>query len=151
MQQAERGSLRPIEESCFWMATSPAQPEPPLEGKQSADIAIVGAGFTGLWTALAIKELAPQTDVVMLEQKVAGYGGSGRNAGILGETIDHSHGLAIVHFGLEDARKLAVLGQRNVEEMAAFLAANQIDCELELTGRLYVALTDAHVEEARNT
>jgi hypothetical protein len=35
--------------------------------------------------------------------------------------------------------------------MAAFLAANQIDCELELTGRLYVALTDAHVEEARNT
>jgi glycine/D-amino acid oxidase-like deaminating enzyme len=84
---------RPIEESCFWMATSPAHPEPPLEGKQSADIAIVGAGFTGLWTALAIKELAPQTDVVVLEQKVAGYGGSGRNAGILGETIDHSHGL----------------------------------------------------------
>ena len=109
------------------MATSPARPEPPLEGKQSADIAIVGGGFTGLWTALAIKELAPQTDVVVLEQKVVGYGGSGRNAGILGETIDHSHGLAIVHFGLEDARKLAVLGQRNVQEMAAFLAANQID------------------------
>lgn len=143
--------MRPIEECCYWMTTAPCEPEPALQGRQDADFAIVGAGFTGLWTALALKELAPERDVVVLEKGVAGFGASGRNAGILGETIDHSHALAIAHFGLEEARKLTTLGQRNVQEMAAFLDSEKVDCELELTGRLYVALTEAHVEEAHNS
>ncbi len=112
------------------------------------DIAIIGAGFTGLWTALFLKELSPETEVVILEQGGAGYGGSGRNAGMLGETIDHSHQLAIAHFGFEEAKKLAQIGHQNVEEMAAFLEAHQIHCDFERTGRLSVALTHIQMEEA---
>jgi glycine/D-amino acid oxidase-like deaminating enzyme len=142
--------MRPIEQACYWMTSAPYEPAPPLHGAERADIAVVGAGFTGLWTAVFLKDLAPEKDVVVLEQGMAGYGGSGRNAGILGETVDHSHSLAIAHFGLDEARRLAALGQQNVRDMAGFLAAHAIDCDLELTGRLYVALTEAHVQDARH-
>lgn len=133
------------------MATHQQMICPPLEEQIRCDIAIIGAGFTGLWTALFLKELSPEIDVIVLEQGIAGYGGSGRNAGMLGETIDHSHALAAVHFGREEAQRLSVLGRKNVAEMTVFLAGNKIDCDLEHTGRLVVALTAAQVEEARRS
>ncbi len=110
---------------------------------------MVGAGLTGLWTALFLKELAPATEVAVVEQGVAGYGASGRNAGMLSETVDHSHGLAVQHFGFDAARNLAALGEANVEEMVGFLAERGIACDYEPTGRLSVALTDSQVAEGR--
>src|SRR4030095_11411575 len=98
--------MLPIEQACYWMAQDRPEAEPALLGDLRTDIAIIGGGFTGLWTALFLKELSPSTEVAILEQGRVGYGGSGRNAGILGETIDHSHQLAIVHFGFEEARRL---------------------------------------------
>jgi glycine/D-amino acid oxidase-like deaminating enzyme len=142
---------RPIEQACFWLARRPQREVNPLVGRRAADVAIVGAGLTGLWTALFLKELAPTTDVVVVEQGVAAYGGSGRNAGMLSETVDHGHALAIEHFGEAEARRLARLGETNVAEMVAFLAQRGIDCNYEPTGRLLVALTPAQLEEARRT
>ena len=89
----------PVEESCYWLASRKVEPEAPLVGRTACDVAIVGAGFTGLWTASFLKELEPALDVCVLEQRIAAYGASGRNAGILGDTIDHTHELAIAHFG----------------------------------------------------
>ena len=86
---------------------------------------VVGAGLTGIWTALFLKELDPSTEVVVVEQGVAAYGASGRNAGMLSETVDHSHGLAIQHFGAAEARRLAALGEQNVAEMLAFLSESE--------------------------
>ena len=126
-------------------------PEPPLAGRHDADIAIIGAGFTGLWTALRIKEQAPATGVVILEQGISAYGASGRNAGMLGESIDHSHPLAVQHFGWEEAKRLAGLGVENTSTLQRFLEARGIACDLERTGQLYVALNPAHVEELRET
>lgn len=140
--------MLPIEQACFWMASSRSSPQQVLERDLRADIVIIGAGFTGLWTALFLKELSPETEVIVLEQGRAGYGGSGRNAGMLGETIDHSHQLAITHFGFEEAKKLAQIGRDNVEEMASFLDAHQIQCDFERTGRFYVALTEMQMDEA---
>ena len=108
---------------------------------------MIGAGLTGLWTALFLKALAPETDVTVVEQGVAGFGASGRNAGMLSETVDHSHGLAVQHFGFDAARGLAALGETNVAEMIGYLAARRIECDYQSTGRLSVALTDAHVAE----
>ena len=122
-----------------------------LEGAQKADVVVVGAGLTGIWTALFLKELDPSTEVVVVEQGVAAYGASGRNAGMLSETVDHSHGLAIQHFGAAEARRLAALGERNVAEMLAFLSERGVACDYEPTGRLMVALTPAQVEETRRT
>jgi glycine/D-amino acid oxidase-like deaminating enzyme len=141
----------PIEQACFWLARRAPRPWSELTGTQQAEIAIVGAGLTGLWTALFLKALEPELEVAVVEQGLAAHGASGRNGGMLSETVDHSHGLAIEHFGPAEARVLARLGEANVAEMTAFLDTRGIQCDYEPTGRLMVALTPAHVDEARRT
>lgn len=137
----------PVEESCYWLARHKEPPEPPLEGERRCDVAVIGAGFTGLWTATFLKELAPALDVVVLEQAQSAYGASGRNAGILGDTIDHTHELAVAHFGENEARRLAVLGRDNVAALRQNLAARGIDCDLEPSGQLHVALSEGQAED----
>ena len=141
----------PIEQACYWLAQRAPRGHTPLAGAEEADVAVVGAGLTGLWTALFLKELEPGLAVAVVEQGLAAYGASGRNGGMLSETVDHGHGLAIEHFGEAEARRLAALGERNVAELTAFLEARGIDCDYEPTGRLMVALTPAHLEEAHRT
>jgi glycine/D-amino acid oxidase-like deaminating enzyme len=68
----------------WWLQEAPSDPEqPPLDGEVRADVAIVGAGFTGLWTALELKRREPGLDVVVLEAARCGIGPSGRNGGFL--------------------------------------------------------------------
>ncbi len=136
----------PIEQTCFWLARRPPpDPQPKLRGVHNADLVVVGAGFTGLWTALFLRELNPQLDIAIVEQGGAAHGASGRNAGMLAETVDHSHGLASEHFGNEEASRLARIGRENITEMLSFLARYQVDCDYEPTGRMFVALTEAHI------
>ena len=140
--------MQPIEQSCFWLATrdqsrAASEPIKTVSGaSRSAQIAIVGAGFTGLWTAYFLKQLKPDLEIVIVEQGVTGYGASGRNAGMISNCIDHSHHLAIAHFGLDEARRLAAVGLANIKELADFAK----DCDLELSGQLAVALTESHLE-----
>jgi glycine/D-amino acid oxidase-like deaminating enzyme len=140
---------RSIEQACYWLARRPERAVTPLPPAREADVAIVGAGLTGLWTALFLKQIDASLEVVVVEQGVAAYGGSGRNAGMLSETVDHSHALAIEHFGDAEARRLARLGEANLADLTAFLVERGIDCDYERTGRLIVALTAAHLAECR--
>lgn len=77
----------PIEQACFWLARRPPREPRRLEGRREVDVAIVGARLTGLWTALFLKQLDPGLEAGVLEREVAAYGASGRNAGILSETL----------------------------------------------------------------
>ena len=138
---------RPIEEACFWLAGRRRDPDPSLTGRHECDIVIVGAGFTGLWTANFLKTLDPAREVIVVEQETAAYGASGRNAGMMGETLDHSHSLAIAHFGGAEARLLARLGRENTDGLVRFLEERGIDCDLERTGEIHVALLPSQVEE----
>ncbi len=63
------------------LGDDPLEPRPRLEGVRSADVVIVGAGYTGLWTAYYLARLEPQLDVVVVEAEIAGFGASGRNGG----------------------------------------------------------------------
>jgi cation diffusion facilitator CzcD-associated flavoprotein CzcO len=65
----------------LWLDRPRPADAPPLEGAVETDLAIVGAGFTGLWAAVAAKQERPERDVVLLEAATAGFGGSGRNGG----------------------------------------------------------------------
>ncbi len=143
--------MRPIEEACYWLAHLPPREAAPLAGPAEHDVVVIGAGLTGLWTALFLKELDPGRDVAVVEQGIAAYGASGRNAGMLSETVDHSHGLAIQHFGPAEAARLAALGTQNAAELVAFIRDRGIDCNWESSGRLMVALTGAHLEEAERS
>jgi glycine/D-amino acid oxidase-like deaminating enzyme len=140
-----------IEQACYWLAQREPRPAVRLEGAHEADVAIVGAGLTGLWTALFIKELDASLSIVVVEQGIAAYGGSGRNAGILAEPIDHGHAAAIAHFGEAEARALARIGEANIADMLAFFTARGIECHYEPTGRLMVALTPGQVSATRET
>src|ERR1700679_451642 len=59
----------------------PPPPRPPLPGPASADVVVVGAGFTGLWTAYYLKRAQPSLEILVLEREHAGFGASGRNGG----------------------------------------------------------------------
>lgn len=138
--------MLPVEQSCYWLATRESAPgNARLSGLTTADYAVIGAGFTGLWTAYFLKQLKPESKVVVIERSVTGYGASGRNAGIVSTSIDHSHNLAIAHFGQEEAARLARLGLSNIDELETFAQG----CDFERTGQLQVALTEAHMEECR--
>jgi glycine/D-amino acid oxidase-like deaminating enzyme len=65
----------------YWWTTRPYTPEPALQGEATADVAIIGGGFTGLSTAYHLKTLEPSIDVLLLEGEAIAAGASGRNAG----------------------------------------------------------------------
>lgn len=139
--------MRTIEESCYWLASRDKRNNGnSLLGKQEAKVAIIGAGFTGLWTAYFLKELDPECDIIIVEQGVAGYGGSGRNAGIISNCIDHSHALAIKHFGRKEAAKLAKIGLSNIDALESFAEG----CDFERRDQLQIALTPAHLEDCQH-
>ncbi len=142
---------RPVEQACFWLAGRRRESDPTLMGRREADVAVIGAGLTGLWTAIFLKSLDPRLEIVVLEQGIAAYGASGRNAGMLGAGIDHSHPLAVAHFGRKEAARLARLGVENLDGLLRFLEERRIDCDLERTGQLHVALTPAQVGELRES
>ena len=113
---------------------------PPLTGAQRADVAIVGGGYVGLWTALRIKELDPACDVCVLEQDICGGGASGRNGGfVLGwwpklETL-------VALCGSDEAVRLCHAVEQGVDEIGAFCTANGIDAHYRKAGHLWTATT----------
>jgi glycine/D-amino acid oxidase-like deaminating enzyme len=80
-----------------WFDTLPT-PRPGLPGDRDADVCIVGAGYTGLWTAYYLAKAAPALRIIVLEARFAGFGASGRNGGWLsGLAPGDRHRLAKAH------------------------------------------------------
>ncbi len=111
-------------------------PAPPLEGDLQADVCIVGGGFTGLWTALAVREREPSARVVVLEADRCGAGPSGRNGGFVhGYWAGLAGARAVV--GNEGALALARAGERIIPAVRALGA----DVWLREAGMLMVSTT----------
>ena len=124
----------------YWLdALSQREPQPPLEGPTEADLCIVGAGFTGLWAALHAKSDDPAREVVVLEADTVGFGASGRNGGFALYSLTHGIENGLARFGSEMAQ-LERLGRENFEGFVGDIERLRIDCDLELTGDLGVAL-----------
>lgn len=132
----------------YWLAGIHADAEPPLRGPTTADVAIVGGGFTGLWTAIRLLETQPDLRVVVLEMETVGFGASGRNGGFCEASLTHGLANGLRHFPDE----IDVLEREGVENLGAlveFIRANGIDCDLEPTGMLTVADQPHQVDEFR--
>ncbi|WP_089101812.1 NAD(P)/FAD-dependent oxidoreductase [Streptomyces hyaluromycini] len=129
----------------FWYADDglPAVREP-LDGDASANVVIVGGGYTGLWTAYYLKKAAPFLRVTVLEQKFCGYGASGRNGGWLYNGIAGRDRYAALH-GHEAAVRLQKAMNETVDEVVAVAAAEGIDADLHKGGVLEVATTPAQL------
>ncbi|GAA0281809.1 FAD-dependent oxidoreductase [Cryptosporangium japonicum] len=124
----------------FW-TDRPDVPAPrdPVTGS-SADLVVVGGGFTGLWTAVLAKQQDPSADVVLLEGRHVGYGASGRNGGFLSDSLTHGHAHGRSRWP-DEMPTLVELGRRNVAEIASTLAAHDIDADLRLVGKTTVAVS----------
>jgi glycine/D-amino acid oxidase-like deaminating enzyme len=123
----------------YWLdqAGAPAR-APVLHGTTTADLAVVGGGFTGLWTALLAKERDPGRSVVLLEGRRAGWAASGRNGGFCSASLTHGLANGVERFGAE-AGHLERLGRQNLDEIGEAIDRYGIDCGFERTGELSVA------------
>ncbi len=130
----------------FWLqeVLGDAPDEAPLQGAQRADVAIVGGGFVGLWTALRIKERDPGCDVVLVEQDICGGGASGRNGG---EVLSWwaKAGTLVALCGREEAIRLATASVDAIGEIEVFCSEHGIDAEFNRAGYLWTATTAAQL------
>jgi glycine/D-amino acid oxidase-like deaminating enzyme len=123
----------------FWL-DQPDAPEtlPALAEHVTTELAVVGGGFTGLWTALLAKERDPSRDVVLLEARSVGWAASGRNGGFCSASLTHGIGNGLERFPGE-MPLLEKLGEQNLREIGETIASYDIDCDFQLTGELSVA------------
>lgn len=126
--------------SNFWASTVPQRPEPRprLETNTQADAAIIGAGFTGLWTAYYLKTLAPHLTIVVLEAGRVGHGASGRNGGWV---VGNLAGLEryIGELPMEQRRECCQAVADNVDEIGQVLEHEGITADFNKGGALYAA------------
>ncbi|MFC9284942.1 NAD(P)/FAD-dependent oxidoreductase [Streptomyces collinus] len=129
----------------FWYADDglPAVREP-LAGDATADVVIVGGGYTGLWTAYYLKKAAPFLRITVLEQKFCGYGASGRNGGWLYNGVAGRDRYARLH-GHEAAVRLQKAMNDTVAEVVSVAEAEGIDADVHRGGVLEVATTPAQL------
>ena len=124
-------------------------PRPPLQGERDADVAIVGAGLTGLWTAYALKLHDPALRVTVVEAETAGYGASGRNAGFVSAGIsgearvyNRRHGTA----GVVRAERAMIDG---IDWIGSVVQSEEIDCGWIKSGSYRIATTRPQLERVR--
>lgn len=119
---------------------------PPLSGGTSADLAVVGGGYTGLWSALRAKERDPSLDVVVVEAGRCGDQASGRNGGFASASLTHGFGNGVERWP-DDLATLDRLGAENLAGIGDTVRRYGIDCRWEETGELAVATAPHQVEE----
>lgn len=123
----------------FWL-DDPAKPnpEPPLTQNISTDLLIIGAGFTGLWTALQAKEENPERDIVILEAGEAAIGASGRNGGFMDSSLTHGF-LNGYSRWREEISTLYALGVQNLAEIESTIKRLGIECDYQNSGEVDLA------------
>jgi glycine/D-amino acid oxidase-like deaminating enzyme len=117
-----------------------------LQGPVRADVVVIGAGFTGLWTACLLLERDPTLAVVVLEAERVAHGASGRNGGFVDPSLTHGIHNGLAHFG-DEIDELVRLGRENLAALTAFVRTHDIDCDLELTGAVDVATEAWQLED----
>jgi glycine/D-amino acid oxidase-like deaminating enzyme len=123
---------------------------PALAEDATADVAIVGGGYTGLWTALALREQAPELRVTLLEGEICGHGPSGRNGGFVHGYWASFPGILPL-LGAERALELAEAGEKIIPGIRAWAESRAEDVWLREGGMLEVSAApaqDGSVEKA---
>ena len=145
------GSLKSFDvqysERSFWLGRRGYEPRPALQGDLDTDIVIVGAGFTGLWTAILLKEEDPALNVLVLEAQVAGYGATGRNAGFGMTTVGRSLKYLLKSVGQERTRATYLAMVDTLREIGSFAKIEGIDADIWYSGNL--AVSSAPVQDHR--
>lgn len=116
---------------------------PPLATEVDADVAIIGGGFTGLWTAYFLAQANPDLGVVVLEQDICGGGPSGRNGGFASGWWDELHGLVTL-YGPEGAVNACRAISASIDGIGDFCTSNAVDAWFGKAGYMYAVTATAH-------
>lgn len=136
-------ALRDARPASFWLDSLGSRtPYPALPSGLSCDVAIVGGGYCGLWTAVLAKQRNPSARVVVLEARTVGWAASGRNGGFCEATLTHGTPNGRSRWP-HDIDRLNELGLENLDEIERTVGQLGIDCEFERTGSIDVA-TETH-------
>lgn len=132
----------PGQRRAWWLrealaAESPSPLAPSLFGKVTADVAIVGGGYTGMWTAYFLGEVAPETRIVLLEADICGGGPSGRNGGFLHGWWEYLPYL-VERYGPAEGLRIAEASDEVVSGIGAWCARHGVDAHFTPNGYLRV-------------
>ena len=126
-------------------------PREALPGDTDADVAIIGAGLTGLWTAYYLAEADPSLRILVLEKDIAGFGASGRNGGWCAPFF----GPSIATIAAEHGREAAVSMQRamldSIAEIGRVCEAERIDADYSMVGAIMAATSSAQSDRLRRS
>jgi len=135
----------------LWLATADddLSPRPTLPGDRDVDVAIVGAGYTGLWTAYYLAVADPSLRIAVLEKEFAGYGASGRNGGWCSALFPTSLSALARRHGRDAAVAMQRALYATVDEVGRVVATEGIDCHWRKGGTIVLARTPAQLARAR--
>ncbi|MEF1230825.1 FAD-dependent oxidoreductase, partial [Vibrio fortis] len=126
----------------FGQDTPPSDASQPLTQDIETDIAIVGGGYTGLWTAILIKQQQPEARVVVIEKGLCGSGASGANGGCMLTWSTKFPTLKRL-YGEQQAKWLVEQSEKVIFEIEAFCKEHDIDAHLYRSGTYYTATNQA--------
>src|ERR1700687_2562691 len=142
------GALTPGAQRSWWLrearALEAAAPSPPLQKDVNADVAIVGGGFTGLWTAFFLSQADPKLGIVVLEQDICGGGPSGRNGGFASGWWDELDNLVAL-YGAEAAVRACRAISASIDSIGEFSAAHGVDAWFKKAGYVFAATAPQHL------
>ncbi|MGI9112431.1 MAG: NAD(P)/FAD-dependent oxidoreductase [Gaiellaceae bacterium] len=132
--------MRPTRHGYWLEEAGPIEPEAPLDGEARADVAIVGGGYLGLWTAWQLAEAG--AEVAIVEATLCGHGPSGRNGGFVSSLWDQLPGLT-ERFGAERALAVGNASEAAVRAIGDWCRAQEIDAWYRAAPQLEVATSEA--------
>lgn len=135
-------------EVSYWYADMGGVPgfRAPLPGDMDVDVCIVGAGFTGLWTAYYLKQAQPSLSIAVVEKEFAGFGASGRNGGWLSGEFNWSRDKYLATGSRADVIEFERQLRATVDEVIRVCAAEGIDADIRRTDCLTYACSSAQMQ-----
>ncbi|MEU8132428.1 NAD(P)/FAD-dependent oxidoreductase [Streptodolium elevatio] len=148
-RDAHRSALRATSTEPYWL-DRPERPDtlPRLTADTTADLVVVGGGYTGLWTALIAKQREPARDVLVVEAATCGHAASGRNGGFCSPSLTHGLANGATRWP-DEIDTLQRLGNANLDAFERDLEAHGVDCGFARTGKVSVAATPWQADALR--
>lgn len=133
----------------LWLdGLGPIRQRPPLDGDVDVDVAIVGAGFTGLWTAYYLRRAAPGLRIMVLDSRFAGFGASGRNGGWCSALFPASWDKIARAHGRGAALAMKSAMRESISEVESFTVEHGVDCGFTRGGTIGLARSAVQLRRA---